>query len=55
MVFRKCVFILGQAIGFISPARTGDEVYVLLCGGTKRGQQRDIARAQELARQLKEN
>jgi len=29
-------------------------VYVLLCGGSKRGQQRDISRAQKLARNLKE-
>ncbi|MCI5158381.1 MAG: type II toxin-antitoxin system RelE/ParE family toxin [Candidatus Electrothrix sp. AUS1_2] len=25
--------------------RTGNVVYILLCGGTKRGQQRDIAKA----------
>ncbi len=36
-------------------SRIGDVVYVLLCGGTKRGQQRDIAKAQALARQLKED
>lgn len=35
-------------------ARTGDVVYVLLCGGTKRGQQRDLAKAKQLARLLKE-
>ena len=34
--------------------RTGKVDYVLLCGGSKRGQQRDIARAKELARALKE-
>lgn len=34
--------------------RVGDVVYLLLCGGTKRGQKRDIARARELARSLKE-
>lgn len=34
--------------------RAGDVVYVLLCGGTKRGQRRDIAKAQAMARQLKE-
>lgn len=33
--------------------QTGD-VYVLLCGGSKRGQQRDIARAKKLARSLTE-
>jgi putative addiction module killer protein len=35
--------------------RTADVVYVLLCGGTKRGQQRDIAKAQAMTRQLKED
>ena len=35
--------------------RTGDFVYVLLCGGTKRGQRRDIAKAQVMARQLDED
>jgi len=29
--------------------RTGDVVYLLLCGGIKRGQNRDIAKAKELA------
>ncbi len=33
--------------------RIGDVVYMLLCGDTKRGQQRDIARARELPRLLK--
>jgi len=33
--------------------RVGNVVYMLLCGGTKRRQQRDIARARELARLLK--
>ncbi len=28
-------------------------VYLLLCGGTKRGQQRDIARARHMARLLR--
>ncbi len=32
--------------------RRGDAVVVLLCGGDKRSQDRDIARALELARQL---
>ena len=31
-----------------------DVVYVLLCGGRKRGQQRDIAKAQEMVKLLKE-
>ena len=34
--------------------RSGKVVYVLLCGGTKRGQSRDIAKAKDLARLLKE-
>ena len=34
--------------------RIGDVVYLLLCGGTKREQSRDIAKAQQLARVLKE-
>ena len=29
-------------------SRTRDVVYVLLCGGTKRGQQHDIAKAQAM-------
>jgi putative addiction module killer protein len=33
--------------------RIGDLVYVLLCGGTKRGQQRDIAKAREMATSIK--
>ena len=34
--------------------RIGDVVYLLLCGGTKRGQSRDIARAKQLVQVLKE-
>ena len=34
--------------------RDGEMVYVLLCGGTKRGQQRDISKARELARLLQD-
>ncbi len=34
--------------------RVGNEVYLLLYGGTKRGQQRDISRAKDLVRLLKE-
>ena len=34
--------------------RVGNVVYVLLCGGTKRKQQRDIDKAKELAKLLKE-
>ncbi len=33
-------------------ARSGEVMYVLLCGGTKRGQNRDIIKAKELARLL---
>jgi len=33
--------------------QVGDEVYVLLCGGTKRGQDRDITRARSMALLLK--
>ncbi len=32
--------------------RTGDLVYVLLCGGTKREQRRDIVEARAMARRL---
>ena len=32
--------------------RTGDAVYVLLCGGTKRAQRHDIVKAQVMARRL---
>jgi putative addiction module killer protein len=32
--------------------RTGGVVYLLLCGGKKHGQDRDIARAREIARLL---
>jgi putative addiction module killer protein len=35
--------------------RTASVVYVLLCGGTKRGQKRDIAKAKELGILLKED
>lgn len=34
--------------------REVDAVFILLCGGTKRGQRRDIARAQAMARSLRE-
>jgi len=33
--------------------RVGEVVYVLLCGGIKRGQRRDISRAKSMARLLK--
>jgi hypothetical protein len=35
--------------------RHGTAVYVLLCGGDKSSQRRDIARAKLMARELKEN
>ncbi len=35
--------------------RTGDSAYVLLFGGTKRGQRRDIAKAYAIARNLMED
>jgi putative addiction module killer protein len=35
--------------------RMSNSVYVLLCGGTKRRQRRDIRRAQGLARRLMED
>ncbi len=35
-------------------SRIGPVVYVLLCGGTKRGQKHDITKAQEIAKLLKE-
>ena len=34
--------------------RIGSVIYVLLCGGSKRGQGRDIVKAQEMARRLTE-
>jgi putative addiction module killer protein len=33
--------------------QVGEVVYLLLCGGTKRGQVRDITRAREMARLFK--
>jgi putative addiction module killer protein len=33
--------------------RTGATVYILLAGGTKTSQKRDIAKAKEMARDLK--
>ncbi len=35
--------------------RTGDVVYLLLCGGTKRRQNRDIAQAKVITRLLNED
>jgi putative addiction module killer protein len=35
--------------------RDGASVYVLLCGGDKSSQRRDIARAKRMARELKES
>ncbi len=36
-------------------SRFGPIVYVLLCGGTKRNQKKDIAKAREIAKLLKED
>jgi putative addiction module killer protein len=36
-------------------ARKGGMTFVLLCGGTKSGQRRDIAMAMQLARELKQD
>ncbi len=35
--------------------RTGDVIYLLLCGGTKRRQSQDIGKAKVIARMLKED
>ena len=35
-------------------SRIGPVVYILLCGGIKRNQQRDIAKAHDMARLLRE-
>jgi len=50
----SCVSIWIQYRFVNTIVRTGDSVYVLLCGGTKRGQHRDIAKAQAIARSLME-
>ncbi len=42
---------LGYRVYFV---REGASVYVLLCGGDKKSQRRDIAKAKRLARDLKE-
>lgn len=36
-------------------ARSGQTVYLLLCGGSKASQKRDIARAKRMAREIKES
>jgi len=36
-------------------SRIGPVVFILLCGGTKRNQKRDIAKAHEMAKLLEEN
>jgi putative addiction module killer protein len=42
----------GYRVYFI---RTGSVVYVLLCGGSKSTQKRDVATAKKLARELKKD
>jgi putative addiction module killer protein len=34
--------------------QSGDEIVLLLCGGTKKTQQRDIVRAQEMMREIRD-
>jgi putative addiction module killer protein len=36
-------------------SRIGPVVFILLCGGTKRNQKRDIAKAQEMGKLLEED
>lgn len=42
----------GYRIYFV---RRGETIYLLLCGGNKRSQTRDIARARKMAREIKDN
>ncbi len=50
--FLKCVFMSEQGIGFIT-RELGTTVYVLLAGGVKASQTKDIAKAKKMARELK--
>jgi putative addiction module killer protein len=50
----KCVFMLERAIGSINYVRTGSTIYVLLVGGDKSSQAKDISHAKKMARELKE-
>jgi len=64
-IIRTAVFDVGQGVAemrvHFGPGyrvyftRVGDVVFVLLCGGTKRWRQRDIAKAQAMARRVVEN
>lgn len=49
-VFQRCVFTLVLDIEFIKTEKT---VYFLLIGGSKSSQNKDIAQAKKMARELK--
>ncbi len=53
-VSRKCAFMRARVTVFIF-LRAGSMIYVLLCGGSKSTQKRDIATAKKLARELKKD
>jgi putative addiction module killer protein len=50
--FPRCGFTLERGIAFIY-TRTGSTVYVLLAGGVKASQTKDIAKAKEMVCELK--
>ena len=52
-VFRKCAFMQALVTASISCAQA--RWFVLLCGGSKSTQRRDIATAKKLARELKKD
>jgi len=49
---RRCVFMSEQGYR-VYYTRTGSAIYVLLAGGTKATQAKDIAKAKRMARELK--